>query len=90
MNLEQATLAALEAAQAGDLAALAHALGARQAALDQGELAALPGVFSAGEITLDLLRSLTRDMRLEAARLQRIADGFRPEAPSAHHVDFVG
>ena len=90
MTLEQATLAALEAAQAGDLEALGLALEARQAALDARDSLITPGVVSSGEITAHLLRELIRDTRLESARLRHIAEGLRPAGTPASHVDLVG
>lgn len=89
MTLEQATVAALEAAQKGDLNALTRALKARQAALDEGREEVSAGVHSAGELTAQLLRELIRDTRMEASRLRQIADGFRPAIDSTH-VDLVG
>jgi hypothetical protein len=90
MTLEQATSAALEAAQAGDLETLELALAARHAALNQNEAPITPGILAAGELTTHLLQELIRNTRMEAARLRHIADGFRPDAPLASHVDFVG
>ncbi len=74
-SLEQASLAALGAAQKGDLEAVARALADRQAALDRGETPT-PGVLSAGELTATLLREFVRDARLEDLRLRRLASDF--------------
>lgn len=90
MTLEQATLAALEAAEAGDLEALGRALASRQAALDAADSSITPGIHSAGELTAQLLRDQIRDLRLEAARLQHMAEGFRLDTPPSVLVDFVG
>jgi hypothetical protein len=90
MTLEQATSAALEAAQTGDLDALERAIEARQVALDLGESNITAGVLSAGEFTVQLLQELILNTRMEASRLRRIADGFRPDAIAASHVDLVG
>lgn len=73
MTLEQASVAALEAARAGDLDALEAALAARAIALQRGE-PATPGVHSAGELTAQLLRNLIRDTGLESARLRQLAE----------------
>lgn len=69
---------ALAAARTGDLDALTQALLQRQAALDRGEIPN-PGVLSSGELTTQLLRDLIRDLRLEDARLRRLARGFAVE-----------
>ncbi len=90
MTLEEATLAALEAAQTGDLEELGRALEARQAALDKVDSSITSGILASGEITAHLLRELIRDIRMETSRLRHIADGLRPTATPASHVDFVG
>jgi hypothetical protein len=74
-SLERASLAALAAAQKGDLDAVEQALAERQQALDRGEMPT-PGVLSAGELTAKLLRDLVRDARLEDSRLRRLAKDF--------------
>jgi len=76
--LEQASVAALAAAQVGDLDALEPALVDRQAALDRGEVPD-PGVLSSGELTAQLLRDLIRDLRLEDARLRRLTREYAVE-----------
>jgi len=90
MTLEEATIAALEAAQVGDLEALGRALEARQAALDGDAFSVTPGILASGEITAQLLRELIRDTWIETGRLRHIAAGLRPTATPASHVDFVG
>ena len=81
-SLEQASLAALAAAQKGDLDAVARALIQRQEALDRGEIATA-GILSAGELTASLLRDLIRDVRLQDLRLWRLANNFaRSPQPS--------
>jgi hypothetical protein len=89
MTLEEASAAALQAAQAGDLDALAAALAARAVALARGEIAT-PGVHVSGESTSRLLRELIRETGLESARLQRLeyALGQDPEPPP--QVDLAG
>jgi hypothetical protein len=72
LNLEQATLAALAAAERGDLDALGQALAARAEALVRGE-APTPGVHAAGERIRDRLLAFVQEMHLEAARLERFA-----------------
>jgi hypothetical protein len=57
MSLEQATAAALAAAQAGDLDAVERALEARARALAAGAVPT-PGVAAAGDLTLQLVREL--------------------------------
>jgi hypothetical protein len=89
VTLQEASSAALEGAQAGDLDALDLALEARCLALAAGE-SITPGVLSAGELTVQFLRDLIRDARLECARLQQIADGFGPESTPPSHVDLLG
>jgi hypothetical protein len=74
VTLEQASLAALAAAEAGDLEALELALEARAAALAAGE-APTPGTLSAGELTLQHLR----EFRAKLHRLQQ----FTEETPAA-------
>lgn len=86
-SLEQASLAALAAAQAGDLDALERALAERQAALDRGEIPT-SGVLSSGELTAALLRDLIRETRLEDARLRGIASGFA--GGGFPNIDFCG
>jgi hypothetical protein len=71
MNLEEASVAALKAARAGDLDALAQALEARAAALAVGQRPT-PGVHAAGELTAQILRDLVRDAVLESVRLRQI------------------
>ena len=73
MTLEDASSAALEAARAGDLDALSHALTDRAEALARGEQPT-PGVHAAGELTAQLLRSLIRDTALESARLRQVSE----------------
>jgi hypothetical protein len=75
LSLEESSLAALAAAQSGDLDAVERALADRKAALDRGEVPT-PGVFSSGELTATLLRDLIRDTRLEDARLRRLVNSF--------------
>lgn len=84
-SLEQASLAALTATQAGDLDGLEQALSERQAALDRGEVPS-PGVLSSGEITATLLRDLIREARLEDARLRRVAHGFAADPDPSINV----
>lgn len=84
-SLEQASLAALAAAQVGDLDALAQALLERREALDRGEVPN-PCVFSSGEIAATLLRDLIREARLEDARLRRLARGFAVEPDPSINV----
>lgn len=86
-SLEEASLAALAAVQAGDLEALERALGERQAALDRGETST-SGVLSAGELTVTHLRESILGMRLEDARLCRIAKDFLGDV--SRSIDFVG
>ena len=90
MTLEEATLATLEAAQRGDLEALGRALETRQVALDGVGSSITPGILASGEITAHLLHELIRDIRMETSRLRHIAEGLRPTATPASHVDFVG
>jgi hypothetical protein len=71
LSLEQASAQALEAAEAGDLDALALALEARQKALDRGEVPT-PGVLSAGTLTAQLLRLLLAETRAEESRLRQL------------------
>jgi hypothetical protein len=71
LTLEEASVAALRAAEADDLDALTQALTARQAALDRGEVPT-PGVFSAGELATQLLRERVAGMRGEETRLRQL------------------
>jgi hypothetical protein len=91
MNLEQATAAALIAAQKGDLNALAGALEARGAALEGGE-EPTPGVLAAGELTANLLREMMRDIAAESAQLRRFASavGAGSEDVAPHHFEYEG
>jgi hypothetical protein len=86
-SLKQASLAALAAAQAGDLDAVERALIERQAALDRGETPS-PGILSSGELVAELLRDLIREIRLEDARLRRLANGFVADVPPS--IDYLG
>lgn len=72
MTLEEASVAALEAARSGDFNALAQALAARAEALSRGEYPT-PGVHAAGELTAQVLRDLIRDTGFECARLQQFS-----------------
>jgi hypothetical protein len=85
LSLEQASLAALRAAQGGDLGALQEALVARQAALDRGDIPT-PGVLTSGELTAALLREMIRDTRFEDARLRRLINEFANRAQSSVNV----
>lgn len=89
MNLEQATLAALTAAEAGDLDALAAALAARADALAAGE-APSPGVHAAGDLVRQRLRELVRELHLEAAKLERFARTLPPVADPGDSIDCRG
>jgi hypothetical protein len=86
-SLEQATLAALAAAEAGDLDTLHRALAERKAALDRGGTPSA-GVFAAGELTVKLLRVLIREIRFEDARLRHLANAYAGEEPSC--IDLRG
>lgn len=71
MNLEQASLAALEAARTGDLNSVGIALEARQRAIASGE-APTPLALYAGEQTAELLRDLMRQIRDDGERLRQL------------------
>lgn len=71
MNLEQASLAALEAARAGDLNSVTIALEARQRAIQAGE-APTPLALYAGEQTARLLRDLVQQMHGDSERLRQL------------------
>lgn len=87
MNLEQASLAALEAARAGDLNSVAIALEARQRAIQAGETPT-PLALYAGEQTSQLLREMTRHLRGDSERLRQLRQFTSPEGNS--HIEVRG
>ena len=89
MTLEEASAAALKAAQAADLDGLASALSARAEALAVGAIPT-PGVHAAGELTAQLLRDLIRETGLESARLMQIELAVGADAERPAHVDLAG
>jgi hypothetical protein len=75
VSLEQASREAIEAAQRGDLEALAKALEARAQALEAGEQPT-ESTLRLGQQAIDLLRDVLREARTNEARLRQIEQHF--------------
>lgn len=75
MSLEQASREAMEAAQRGDLEALAKALEARARALEAGEQPT-ESTLRLGQQAIDLLRDALREARTNEARLRQMEQHF--------------
>lgn len=89
MSLVEASRRAKDAAQAGDLDALADALDARARAIADGAVPT-PGIIEDGEITVALLRALQREAGTEYARLKQWGSSLGAPQARAAHVDYRG
>ncbi len=87
-TLLEATRLALDAAAAGDLAALQAALALRRAALPDAPVAERVAAFKEGEALELLLKGIKRRLRGELGRLQQIKVGLvRSAEPPATKID---
>ena len=89
MTLEQATNALLIAIEAEDLGALAHAIHAREMAL-QTSLMPTEEVLAGGERACRALERLKHRWAVESARLDQVRSGFGKEVPEIVGLDLRG
>ena len=89
MTLEQATNALLIAIEAEDLGALAHAIQAREMAL-QTSLVPTEEVLAGGERACRELGRLKQRWAVESARLDQVRSGFGEEAPEVANLVLRG
>ena len=89
VTLEQATSALLIAIEAEDLGALAHAIAARELALQATPVPAQE-VLAGGERACFALEQLKQRWAVESARLDQVRCGFGEKVPEMASLDLRG